>query len=86
MKELKSVYIEWYDSRVVGEGWQSVSDITFISPELILCRTLGYQVDKNKEFIIICHTYVSYEDDKVTIGLLQIPMKCVKSIKVISCI
>jgi hypothetical protein len=81
MKEPRLVYVEWVDAHS-SDRWQSLLDAKLNMSETMSCKTIGYQISRTKDFIVIAHT-IAWEDDPcpTTCGVLHIPMKCIKLIK-----
>jgi len=83
MKEPKLVYVEWTDAHS-SDRWQTILNAKIDMSEMMNCKTVGYQISKTKDCIIIAHT-ISWEDSEtcqqLLCGLLHIPMKCIKLIK-----
>jgi len=82
MKEPKLIMVEWYDA-YSDDNWQSITDAIIHNHELMLVKTVGYIVSKNKERVVISHTtaFNSTRTNRIVCGCLQIPMKSVKLIK-----
>jgi len=75
---MKIVRIEWADSYTTDKWIEKDSVVEEMGSEYIM-TTVGYLFEKTKDSIIICHSY----NDTMVSGLLHIPRKCVKKIKII---
>lgn len=74
--EKKKIYLEWYDS-YIRDSWESEEDAKSICAPLMVCRTIGWLFDEDKDQITICHTYNPF----MVMGLLHIPKCCIKRLK-----
>ena len=80
MKEPKIISIEWYDAHS-SDKWQSIVEAKLNMSEMMLCNTIGYEISRTKNFIVVAHTLAWQDDDTpTTCGVLHIPMKCIKTI------
>ena len=75
---MTKVYIEWTDA-YTRDGWDSSERVVEGCDSLMLCKSIGWLVSKNKKRVIISHTF----NTDSLMGCLHIPMACVKKIKVI---
>jgi len=73
---MKLVTIVWYDAYSL-DSWckKEVSLIQSVEP--MMCDTTGYLLSKNKDTIVICHTY---NKDGQVCGVMSIPRKCISKI------
>ena len=74
---MKRVYIEWVDSFSM-DHWQPEQSAINNADELMYCSTIGFEVTKNKEMILICHT-INREGS--VCGVIQIPRRCITNIQ-----
>jgi hypothetical protein len=73
---MKRVYIEWYDS-YTWDGWDKPEEAIKLCTPLMLCKTVGYILNEDKDHITICHTY----NPSMVMGSLHIPKGCIKRLK-----
>lgn len=71
---MKKVLIEWVDSNIL-HGWQMEGEFPCSLAE---CETIGYIKDEDEDKIVVTQTVSSYG---ANMGVLAIPMGCVKSVK-----
>jgi hypothetical protein len=76
--QMKKVYIEWHDSYTT-DTWQNTQAAIAGCRSMMLCKSIGYMLDKNKKNITFCHTL--NEEGQVT-GVMHIPVGCIKKMKV----
>ena len=82
MKEPKLIYVEWFDA-YSDDNWQSITDAIIHNHKLMLVKTVGYIVSKNKKRIVISHTTAFNRDhtNRIVCGCLHIPMRSIIKIK-----
>ena len=80
MKVPKLVYIEWDDSHS-SDKWQSIVEAKLNMSEMMHCKTVGYQITRTREFIVVANTIAWEEDIPIICGVFHIPMRSVKLIK-----
>lgn len=73
---MKRVYIEWYDAYTL-DGWTPIKEAIELTDRKYLVKTIGWLMSKNKKRVIIAHSV----NPALTMGLLHIPMSCIKKIK-----
>jgi hypothetical protein len=74
------VRIEWYDSHS-SDKWGPVVQVRDEMSDMMLCETIGFQLLRNKECVVIAHTLAWKEEIcPTTCGVMHIPIKCIKSI------
>jgi len=72
------VELEWRDACEVS-GWKTLDDALQI-PNEVICKTRGYFLGQNKEYISIVHTIGSDECNDVC-GIIHIPIAWIIKIK-----
>ena len=73
---MKKVYIEWYDAYTL-DPWNTIKEAIELTDRGMLCKSIGWILDRNKKRIIITHTI----NPTHTMNVLHIPMKSIKLIK-----
>jgi hypothetical protein len=73
---MKKIYIEWYDA-YTKDGWERTDEAKEICEPLMLCKSIGFLLNEDKDQITICHTY----NPQMTMGMLHIPKGTIKRIK-----
>ena len=71
---MRKVLIEWVDSNVL-HGWQMEGEATC---DLAICESMGYVKEEDADKIVLSQTKSNYG---AHMGVLAIPMGCIKSIK-----
>ena len=81
MTKPKLVYVEWNDAHS-SDRWTTIEDALSTMTDMMHCKTVGYQLSKNKECIVIANT-IAWEGEPVptTCGILHIPMGCITHMK-----
>ena len=74
-KKIRLVHVTWVDSSS-SRGWRSLED--FKQEEMLVCESIGWLLDRNRERILIAGTRCDNDDwaERHTI-----PMACVKKIR-----
>ena len=75
---MKLVKVKWLDSYST-DRWISKDSVVYEMGYEYIMTTVGYLFKKTKDGIIICHSY----NDTMVNGLIHIPRKCIKKIKII---
>ena len=87
MKYTKRIEIDWEDSVAHKGIWDDIEDVVaeYKKNGLEKMKTLGYAVEKNKDYIIVCQSLHFNEDKTVSRGadFFIIPTGCIKKIKYI---
>jgi hypothetical protein len=76
---MKRIYIEWYDAYTL-DSWTPVKDAIELTDRMYLVKSIGWLLSKNKKRVIISHTI----NPVMTMGVLHIPVSCIKKIKIIN--
>ncbi len=73
--EIKSVYIEWLDSKGVTYQWEYLDELEPLKP--CVCRSIGYLIDDNKDYKTIAQTL----SDTQLVGRMTIPTRAIIKIE-----
>lgn len=87
MKYTKRIQIDWVDSVAWKGIWDDIEDVveSYKEKGLEKMMTIGFLVEKTKDYIIVCQSLHLNEDKTVSRGaeFFIIPTGCVKKIKYI---
>ena len=85
MKKIQKVEIDWVDSTFEKSGWAFCNDVAqdLRKDGQEEFKSIGYLVEKTKNYILFCQSIHSNKDKKLTKGteFFQIPTGCIKKIK-----
>ena len=73
--DIKSVYIEWLDSKGVTYQWEYLDELEPLKP--CVCRSIGYLIDDNKDYKTIAQTLT----DTQLVGRMTIPARAIIKIE-----
>ena len=73
---MKKVKVTWYDA-YTRDPWESIEEAKSLCKPKMVCKTVGWLLDADKDHITICHTF----NPQMVMGSLHIPRQTIKKIK-----
>lgn len=72
------IYVEWIDS-FTQDGWLNFDDMRTV-PDETLCRTSGFYVGQNKNWLVICHT-IGKTINNQCMGKVCVPLRAILKVR-----